>query len=163
MSNPDIKTWLEEWATLWGTGDLVGKVHVAPDRRIRRSLGRCHSRSGRIRLHPALFEPENVDVLREVVCHEAAHAAAYVLHGGKVRPHGAEWKQLVTDAGYTPVATMKVSRLSPELLAELQPKVRFRHTCAICGATRMAGRRVKTWRCQVCRRAGLKGRIQVFR
>ena len=101
--------------------------------------------------------------LLSVTCHEAAHAATYMLHGGKVRPHGPEWKQLVAGAGYLPTARMQLTRLSPELRAQLQPKVRYRHTCAECGATRMAGRRVKTWRCQVCRRAGLKGKIQVFR
>jgi predicted SprT family Zn-dependent metalloprotease len=41
------------------------------------------------------------DLLVEAVCHGLAHDAAYRLHGPFARPHGPEWKRLVTRAGFS--------------------------------------------------------------
>ena len=163
MHVPCIEAWLEEWAAIWRTGDLTGRVQIEPGRRLRRSLGRCHPTSGQVRIHPALFEPENAELLREVVCHEAAHAAVHLLHGRKVRPHGPEWKHLMISAGYASKARMDPNRLPPWLRTAMQPDVLYRHSCAVCGATRMAGRRVSRWRCRACRDAGLEGQLQIVR
>ena len=162
MNAPPIDAWLEQWAVVWGISDLAGRVRVEPGRRLRRSLGRCRPVSGQIQLLPALFEPENIELLREVVCHEAAHAAAHLLHG-RVRPHGREWKALMIAAGYEPRTRMDPRQLSGELQARMQPSIRYRHTCTLCGATRMAGRRVANWRCRRCRERGLEGRLRVVR
>jgi predicted SprT family Zn-dependent metalloprotease len=162
MNVPPIDAWLARWAAVWGIGDLSGRVRVEPGRRLRRSLGRCRPGSGQITVLPALFEPENAELLREVVCHEAAHAAAHILHGN-VQPHGREWKDLMIAAGYEPKARMDPRRLPGGLLARMRPTTRYRHTCTICGAWRMAGRRVQDWRCRRCRQRGLEGRLRVVR
>ena len=161
MNARPITAWLEEWSALWRTENLGRRLTVEPDRRIRRSLGRCRPASGRITLHPALFEPENVQVLREVVCHEAAHAAVHLLHGTGVRPHGREWKALVAGAGYPPRARMDLDRLPGQLRSRLGATVRYRHRCATCGATRTAGRRVRNWRCSKCRGRGSRGLLEI--
>lgn len=163
MNVPDIQTWIAEWSALWQTGDLTERVRIEPGRRIRRSLGLCQQASGRVQIHPALFEPENAGLLREVVCHEAAHVAVHLLHGRKARPHGLEWKRLMVRAGYSPKARMDPSRLSPQLQSRLQPRTFYRHTCPGCGATRIAARRVTNWRCRACRDAGLEGRLRIVR
>ena len=156
-----VAAWLEEWATLWRTADLAGRIQIEPGPRLRRSLGRCQPASGRVHIHTALFESENAELFREVVCHEAAHVAVYLLHGRRVRPHGREWQQLVVAAGYPPTTRMDPRRLSGKLQKVLQPKVIYRHRCLACGATRMARRRVGSWRCRACRDAGLDGRLEI--
>ena len=93
--------WLEEWESLWGVPGLSAHARVTFSGRLRRALGRCSPRSGSIRLNPALLDADP-EVLREVVCHEAAHAAAWLLHGRQARPHGREWKALMRQAGYEP-------------------------------------------------------------
>ena len=163
MNTPPIANWLAEWADLWRTGTLEKHVHVAPCSRLRRSLGRCRPSTGRVTIHPALFEPAHAELLREVVCHETAHAAVYLLHGSHVRPHGREWKTLVAGAGYPPTTRMDPRRLPRDLRVRLMPAHLYRHTCSGCGATRTAARRVRNWRCRRCRDAGLSGWLRIAR
>lgn len=76
-----------------------------------RSLGRCYPDRRLIRI--ANFVRQESDVLlQEVLCHEAAHVAAYYLHGKSIRPHGREWKALMLEAGYPTSARYKGSALS---------------------------------------------------
>jgi len=148
MNVPDITDWLTDWATIWRTGDLTQRL-------------RCDPASGRVSIHPALFNPESSDLLREVVCHEAAHVAVHLLHGSKVRPHGAEWKCLVAAAGYAPTTRMDPRNLPRQLQTALQPRTLYRHSCPVCGTTRMARRRVGSWRCRACHDAGLEGKLEI--
>ena len=163
MNDSPMDSWLMEWAGVWRVRGLVGRVQVEPGRRLRSSLGRCEPASGKVRIHPALFEPENAELFREVACHEAAHVATYLLHGRNVRPHGREWKSLIVAAGYPPTARMNPARLSESLQERLQPRVSYRHRCLGCGATRVARRRFKRWRCRTCYEAGLNGKMQIVR
>jgi len=161
MNPTQLAAWLNEWAALWCVDDLIRQVQVEPGRRLRRSLGRCQPETGDVRIHPALFDPQNADLFREVVCHEVAHAAVYMLHGRKVRPHGREWKLLVAAAGYEPSTKMDPRRLPRRLQVGMAPKTLYRHSCPVCGATRSAGRRVANWRCRACHESGLEGRLQI--
>ena len=95
------RDWLTQWASLWSVPELPSKAHVVFSRRLTAALGRCTPQSGSIRLNPGLREAP-VETLREVVCHEAAHVAAWLLHGRRARPHGREWKDLMRLAGYEP-------------------------------------------------------------
>lgn len=163
MNTPRIDTWLTEWATLWRALDLANRVQVEPGRRLRRSLGRCEPASGQVTIHPVLFEPENTDLFREVVCHESAHVAVHLLHGRGARPHGREWQGLVAAAGYLPETKMDPRRLPERLQTTFQPRFSYRYTCPVCSATWMAHRRVNRWRCRVCYDAGLEGKLQIVR
>jgi alpha-beta hydrolase superfamily lysophospholipase len=107
----DFDAWLAGWGALWGVTDLRARVRITFSRRLTRSFGRCTPRTGSIRLNPALLRA-GPGVLREVVCHEAAHAAAWVLHGGTARAHGREWKELMRRAGYEPRARWKDAKAS---------------------------------------------------
>lgn len=93
--------WLANWAAIWGVPDLPSRVRIVFSQRLRRALGRCSPRTGSIRLNPGLLDAAP-EALREVVCHEAAHAAVWLLHGRSARPHGREWKDLMRRAGYEP-------------------------------------------------------------
>lgn len=158
-----MESWLEEWAHLWGTPALPSHLKIEVGRRLRTSLGRCYPGSGKVQLHPALFDDENANLFREVVCHEAAHAAAQLLHGESIRPHGQEWKRLMVAAGYSPKARMDPSRLSRSMQAAVRPKVNFRYTCENCGVQRETQRRNRRWRCRRCFDAGQGGKLRFER
>lgn len=101
---------LQGWCDLWGAADLVPAITVELSSRMTRSLGRCYP--DRILIRIATFVLDESDALfEEVLCHEAAHLAAYHLHGKSIRPHGHEWKFLMVQAGYPPSVRFKESRL----------------------------------------------------
>ena len=91
----------ERWGELWGTPGLTESVTVEFSRRFKSSLGLCRPIQGRIRLAAHLREG-NGELLEEVLCHELAHVAVYRLHGRRARPHGREWKSLMSRAGFEP-------------------------------------------------------------
>lgn len=102
---------LQEWCDLWCADALAPEISVELSSRMTRSLGRCYPDRKLIRI--AGFVLEDSDALfREVLCHEAAHLAAYHLHGRSIRPHGHEWKELIQMAGYPPAVRFKASKLS---------------------------------------------------
>lgn len=160
MDHPKIDAWLEEWASVWSLPDLAQHARFETSGRLRTSLGRCQPQSGRIRIHPALLdEPEAM--LREVLCHEAAHIAVHLRHGRDVRPHGWEWRECMREAGYQPRARIHVDGLSESMRAALTPKRLFEHRCGGCGMSRLAQRRMTCWRCRKCWSAGQGGKLQI--
>jgi SprT protein len=58
---------------------------------------------GMIRYNAALLLRHGDDFLRQTVPHEVAHYVAYLHHGRAIRPHGPEWRQLVTALGGEPL------------------------------------------------------------
>lgn len=97
---------LHAWCALWKTEGLVAEMSISLSRRMTSSLGRAHYRRKHIGLQHALIDPCAADLLREVLCHEAAHLAAYELYGSKIRPHGREWRTLLASAGFPPRVTI---------------------------------------------------------
>ena len=154
--------WIAEWAALWDALELPGRVRVTASSRLRTTLGRCHPETAEVRIASFLLDaPESL--LREVVCHEVAHAAVHVLHGRGPRPHGLEWKALMRTAGYQPRV-----RFPAGLIADLprragNRRVVWEHRCPVCHAVRTAGRPVREWRCARCRGAGLAGKVLIER
>lgn len=49
-----------------------------------------------LRFNAQMYQDHADDFLRQTVPHEVAHLIAHALHGGHIRPHGPEWKQLMT-------------------------------------------------------------------
>lgn len=98
-----------EWTRLWGVPGLEERLDIRFSGRLLRSLGRCNPSRGLIRLKPRLAVGDDA-LLREVVCHEVAHAAVFAIHRRRVRPHGKEWGALMRAAGYRPRATYKAPR-----------------------------------------------------
>ena len=102
----DIHRALQSWCHVWGADDLAAQITVEFSSRMTRSLGRCYPERNLIRI--AQFVLEDSDALvQEVLCHEAAHVAAYHLHGTSIRPHGPEWKALMLAAGYPPTVRFR--------------------------------------------------------
>lgn len=160
MKHPKIGEWLEEWARIWSLPDLPRQTQFETSGRLTSSLGRCQPQSGRIRIHPALLdEPEAM--LREVLCHEAAHIAVHLRHGRSASPHGREWRELMREAGYQPRARIHVDGLSESMRAALAPKVLYEHRCGGCGMSRLARRRMRSWRCRKCWSSGRGGKLTI--
>lgn len=108
----DVAPLLVPWAAVWQRPGLEERLHISFSTRMTRSLGRCHPERRTIRLASWLREAP-VALFAEVLCHEAAHVAAFELHGRSCRPHGAEWKALMRAAGFEPRV-----RVPAELLPE---------------------------------------------
>ena len=157
-----LQSWVDRWAQVWSVPELGQAVRVEFSSRMRRSLGRCYAPDGLIRLNRRLLDgPE--EFLREVLCHEAAHVAVYLLHGNSRRPHGRDWAELMTLAGYEPRVRVPMELLPASVLAGAAPKRLYEHSCPVCGARRVARRAVRRWRCRACREAGLDGRLEIVR
>ncbi len=107
----ELRTDLVGWCALWSVPLLADDVTVVMSRRLTSSLGRAHYKFQRISLQQTLLDPSAAALLREVLCHELAHLAAYRLHGTKIRPHGRAWKDLLIAAGYQPNVTYAAADL----------------------------------------------------
>ncbi len=60
-----------------------------------RSAGTAHLQRNIIKFNPTLYAQNKVEFVKQVVAHEVAHLIVYQLYG-KVRPHGTEWQQVMT-------------------------------------------------------------------
>ncbi len=159
---------LRRLGALWGLRSLGG-IDVVPNARLTRTLGRLVARPWRIELGPRGLGRD--ETLREVVTHEAAHAAAR--DGAEHQaPHGPEWRALMARAGY-PKARGARWRCHREATGTPQrehtPKPRaapptlYDHWCAVCQSSRVGRRPVKAWRCAACVAAGLDGALEITR
>ena len=100
---------IDAWCAVWGLPELAQRVRIDVSARFTSSLGRAYYRSCSIRLHAQLLEPGRAVLLREVLAHEAAHLAADMLHGSRIRPHGREWRETFRAIGFTPRVTVPLA------------------------------------------------------
>jgi SprT protein len=147
---------IRRWTRRWGVPHLAEQITCQWSTRLCRSLGRAYPQRRLIRLSVLLQETPYRSAFEEVLCHEAAHIAAYELHGYLGVNHGPAWKELMCRAGHEP-RQYGESVLSAE---QHEPgSVRYVHRCPICQATRIAKRPQPQWYCLACRNAGLEGRL----
>ena len=139
----------------WGEPGLAGLCAIAFNPRLRTALGRFLPRERRVELNPRRWAELTAAEREELVVHEIAHAVVQA-QTPRARPHGREWRELMRRAGYRPRARFRRAGAEPAA-------VLFEHRCPVCHATRLARRRVSTWRCWACLRAGLDGRLEVRR
>jgi predicted SprT family Zn-dependent metalloprotease len=136
-------------------------VTVTFSQRLRHTLGKCTPVRGKIVLSAALRSAPTSQ-LAPVLCHEAAHVAAFLLYGGAIAPHGKEWAALVRAVGHTPsMSLLHRSTHTLQLPATHRGAFRFEHRCPVCQSVRWAARRVSGWRCAECRSAGLIGVMEI--
>lgn len=75
-------------------------IRIVFSRRMTRCLGIAYYETCRLHLSHRLAVSRREELLREVVCHEAAHLAAPVRYPRGVKHHGPEWRGLMNEAGY---------------------------------------------------------------
>jgi SprT protein len=158
----EIRALIARWGAVWGVPDLECDVSITFSSRLKRSLGRCRPSTGRITLRSDL-QYGDVERLAEVLCHELAHVAAFRLHGRAAAPHGAEWRELVERAGFTPRVRAIETVLARALVSEPTAILPYEHRCPVCQSVRYARRPVPRWRCAECREAGLSGELVITR
>jgi predicted SprT family Zn-dependent metalloprotease len=154
-----VRALLSELAATWRCPGLLAVTCVVNER-LTGSLGRYRSRSGVIELSAALLSMP-WRVRREVVVHEAAHAALHLLHGPTQRPHGVDWAALMATAGLEPRRrVLRPTSLPASMRARAVPR-RYAHRCPVCQFTRIASRPVRFWRCPSCLETGLDGDLLI--
>jgi len=146
------------WAMRWGISGLERQLSIRLSTRMTRSLGRCTPAKGSITLRSGLSRSR----LPGVLCHEAAHVAAFRLHGPSIRPHGAEWAALVSAAGFEPMVREFGSCIARSANKRAHsPRFRYAHTCTVCQSIRWAQRPMARWRCTECTESGLPGDMTI--
>jgi predicted SprT family Zn-dependent metalloprotease len=165
---------LRQLGALWQAPALVD-IPVELNPYLSRTLGRLVGRPWRIELGPRALMSEKR--LREVLTHEGAHAVLAMKAGPThPAPHGPEWRELMSLAGYSNAtgahwACHRSTSQSPQQKHKQQqqptPRTRsavaYDHWCPVCQSSRQAGRPVKAWRCAACVAAGLDGRLEITR
>jgi SprT protein len=152
---------LERWCQAWGLPQLPHQIEIKFSHRLRRAVGRCHTRKRRITLSGLLLLAENQALLTETLCHEVAHLAAYHLHGSRIKPHGREWKSLLKAAGFEPQATVRAEKVHglEALLATRQQRYEYR--CPVCQVAHVLRAKNSRFRCRACRQAGRPGHLHI--
>lgn len=158
----EFRPLLDQWGQIWGLPKLASGVSITYSPRLRKSLGRCRPATGRITLS-AMLQEATPERRAEVLCHEAAHVAAYRLHGRATNPHGAEWEKLVRLAGFQPSVRSAQKTESERTLSEPPSIFAYEHRCPVCQSVRFARRPVARWRCAECLAAGLPGELVINR
>ena len=151
------RAYIQDLADLWQHPPLAD-VYLAVSARLSRSAGRCLPTQRVIELSAATLA-SSAGFRREVLCHEAAHAVVWAKHGRNAKPHGHEWQALIRQAGFEPRASL----IRCGHRAQRYAGARFRHTCPLCYFSRVAKRRMTSWRCPECRAIGLEGGLRIER
>jgi len=144
---------LSDWASSWRTPQLPGRVVVIFSRRMTKSLGRVHPKTGQVRLNCRLKKAPRKFLL-EVLCHEAAHVAVHLLHGTNAKPHGREWQELVRIAGYQPSTKLGHEALMTPKVCKSPAISRHRYRCRICQCDYFVRRKSSRLHCNLCHSAG---------
>lgn len=147
-------------AMVWDAPGLVARVRVRASSRMTRTLARAFPATGEVRISTRVLEFAPEALLLEIVCHEAAHIAAFLIHGRRVRPHGREWRRLMQQAGYPPRVRLRTDALASFPQPARRPRV-YRHHCPACGWTSLARTTNRRWRCAACVAVGRNGRLVV--
>ena len=106
---PEVDTLIREWFAGWKLGPPPSDLKITVSNRLKTALGRCRPEQPEIRLAAFLLDGPS-PLLREVLCHEAAHVAVHVRFGRASKPHGPEWKSLMALAGFEPRVRIPTNR-----------------------------------------------------
>lgn len=150
--------YLRSLAKLW-KHPRIAKLPIEVNLRLTSTVARCVAGENIIELSPAGARQEG-RLLREMLCHEAAHSVVWELYGRAARPHGTEWRALVRAAGFEPKATLV---RCGERRQQATETAAFRHVCPVCQFSKRAKRRMSRWRCPECRAVGVEGALRIER
>lgn len=154
-----MKALIHPWGCRWGIPGFERNLAILQSKRLTRSLGRCQPNNRTITLRSDLPAYQ----LPAILCHEAAHIAAFLLFGPGLKPHGPEWASLVTQAGFTPYARGPGVSSPPSFRHPIPTGAyRYAHQCLVCQTTRWARRPIRRWRCAECRALGLTGEMKII-
>jgi SprT protein len=144
----------------WQYPGLASELEVNPSKRLTRSLGLCRPQRAQITLSLALFKPGREALLHETLVHEAAHYVAFQRFGRKIKPHGAQWAQLMITAGFEP--RTRIAETDLPWPVALPQRWLYEHVCTDCGQLIVRLHTSKNWRCKHCSDQGLPGILKIM-
>ena len=153
------REFLSSFGVVWKIESLENTVTVKFSGKMVHSLGNCRPEAALIRLNKVLLDVRNEKILREILCHEAAHAAVFILYGKKCKPHGPEWRSLLLAAGYPPRTRIPGNEVHGLLRIRRKSRYLYTHRCMNCGAIFRAKKTDHRWRCKNCLVKGLEGSL----
>jgi predicted SprT family Zn-dependent metalloprotease len=139
-AEPELRARLQPLFERWGVARELADVGIEWCNRLQTAAGRAWFEPPRIKLNPKLLA-RVPGAVEQVLVHEAAHLAVHLRHGGRVRPHGQEWRELMQAAGLPPHAT---HRYPIQGLA--RTRYWYLHLCVRCGG-RAILRQARRLRC----------------
>lgn len=161
--NESVMEYLALLGSLWQIDRLEDRLTVVPSWKMIRTLGNCRPESGLIRLSGILFREGNGRVFREVLCHEAAHAAVFFIFGKGRRPHGREWRSLMEKALHLPRTRIPEGEILGLAPSGKKGRYLYFHRCSHCGIVFRKKRTDRRWRCKSCLMNGLEGKLRVVK
>lgn len=156
---PRLRARMRRWEKVWGVAGIADDVEISFSRRMSRAAANCRPRRSQIRLNLRFVQPEVRELLPAVLCHEFAHIVAFRLYGSSCRPHGREWRELYSRAGFDPDRTLSLPLDTALQRSSSRSVFRYEHRCPICQNVYLARRSMLHWRCGNCLDAGLDGRL----
>jgi hypothetical protein len=99
--------------------ERVADIRIRPSRRMSASLARAYPQRGEIAVAVPVFSSKH---LEEVLAHEVAHLVCWWRHG-RTRPHGAEWRAIMAEAGHEP----RVRLLADDVKLKPRRRRKVRH------------------------------------
>ncbi|WP_394493463.1 SprT family zinc-dependent metalloprotease [Shewanella sp. ENK2] len=98
-----------------------------------KSAGTAHLQLNKLRFNPVLLEENITEFIDQVVPHEISHLLSFQLYG-RVKPHGQEWQNIMTNVFNVPADT--THQLNTQSVAGKQ----FQYRCD-CGPIMLSIRR----------------------
>ena len=104
-----------------------------------------------IRINPTLLEQHPQEMLEETIPHELAHIVAHRLFGPRIKPHGREWRLVMSAFGKSPEVQHRM---------QVEPSRRLRRYTYNCACpvgvelTSIRHRRARRGTAYLCRKCG---------
>ena len=130
---------------LWDEDDLPSRVRIGYNPRLRTTLGRARLEDRVVELNPRLLS-EHPDELVPTLVHELAHVVVY-MRFGRVAPHGAHFRVLMSAAGLSAKATHD---LPVAHLRRRRQRYLYVHRCDHCGQQFVARSVKRGYCCAAC-------------
>jgi SprT protein len=119
--------------------------------------GRCAGRAfcieNRIKFNPILLQQNVEDFILQTVPHEIAHLINHALHGRFVKPHGREWKKIMTTLGLEPLRCHNYAT-QPVIIRRPQRRHVYYCACRTHWVTQIIHNRMRKGASYSCQRCG---------
>lgn len=141
----DLKKLAEGFLRTWGAEELIRRVRVGYNPRLRTTLGRALLDENRVELNTRLLRTHPGHLV-PTLAHELAHIVVYRRHG-MTAPHGEQFASLMRQVGLSAEAT---HNLPVGHLRRKRRKYLYLHRCSQCGQALVARRALRDYCCATC-------------
>jgi predicted SprT family Zn-dependent metalloprotease len=124
-SPEELLQYAEDLLLRWQAHDLLDRIEIRWNRRMRTRAGVAYLISRRIELNPRLLA-QNPEMVHQCFAHELAHIVIYARFGQKARAHGKEWRALMREIDLEPLVVhqMDVSQFRrPKRSSSKKPRL----------------------------------------